>query len=107
MAFKLLIECSKDIQFLQINFSDGTSSVVSKEPKEPKENKTERIQKENKENREPKEIKEPILPKRKNLEEYLDTDTDFSINQEVIEKPVIQDLIRPPKVTDELQNLDF
>ena len=99
--FKLLIECSKDIQFLQINFSDGTSVVTSKEPKEPKENKTEKIQKEN---REPK---EPILPKRKNLEEYLDTDTDFSINQEVIEKPVIQDLIRPPKVTDELQNLDF
>ena len=95
MAFKLLIECSKDIQFLQINFSDRTSVVTSKEPKEPKEN------------REPKEIKEPMLPKRKNLEEYLDTDTDFSINQEVIEKPVIQDLIRPPKVTDELQNLDF
>ena len=98
MAFKLLIECSKDIQFLQINFSDGTSVVTSKEPKE---NKTEKIQKEN---------REPILPKapkRKNLEEYLDTDTDFSINQEVIEKPVIQDLIRPPKVTDELQNLDF
>ena len=101
MAFKLLIECSKDIQFLQINFSDGTSVVTSKEPKE---NKTERIQKENREIKEPK---EPILPKRKNLEEYLDTDTDFSINQEVIEKPVIQDLIRPPKVTDELQNLDF
>ena len=101
MAFKLLIECSKDIQFLQINFSDGTSVVTSKEPKEPKEPK---------ENREIKEPKEPILPKapkRKNLEEYLDTDTDFSINQEVIEKPVIQDLIRPPKVTDELQNLDF
>ena len=104
MAFKLLIECSKDIQFLQINFSDGTSVVTSKEPeknKEPKENKTEKIQKET------KEPKEPILPKRKNLEEYLDTDTDFSINQEIIEKPVIQDLIRPPKVTDELQNLDF
>lgn len=98
MAFKLLIECSKDIDELHINFSDGTSSVVSKEPKE---NKTEKIQKENKES------KEPILPKRKNLEEYLDTDTDFSINQEVIEKPVIQDLIRPPKITDELQNLDF
>ena len=104
MAFKLLIECSKDIDELHINFSDGTSSVVSKEPKEPKENKTERIQKENKE---PSKPKEPILPKRKNLEEYLDTDTDFSINQEVIEKPVIQDLIRPPKVTDELQNIDF
>ena len=90
--FKLLIECSKDIQFLQINFSDGTSVVTSKEPKE---------------NREPKEPILPKAPKRKNLEEYLDTDTDFSINQEVIEKPVIQDLIRPPKVTDELQNLDF
>ena len=96
--FKLLIECSKDIQFLQINFSDGTSVVTSKEPEKNKENKTEKIQ---------KETKEPILPKRKNLEEYLDTDTDFSISQEVIEKPVIQDLIRPPKVTDELQNLDF
>ena len=90
--FKLLIECSKDIQFLQINFSDGTSVVTSKEPKE---------------NREPKEPILPKAPKRKNLEEYLDTDTDFSINQEVIEKPVIRDLIRPPKVTDELQNLDF
>ena len=104
MAFKLLIECSKDIDELHINFSDGTSSVVSKEPKE---NKTEKIQKENKESNEPSKPKEPILSKRKNLEEYLDTDTDFSINQEVIEKPVIQDLIRPPKVTDELQNLDF
>ena len=98
--FKLLIECSKDIQFLQINFSDGTSVVTSKEPEKNKEPKLEKA-KEQKENR------EPILPKRKNLEEYLDTDTDFSINQEVIEKPVIQDLIRPPKVTDELQNLDF
>ena len=98
MAFKLLIECSKDIDELNINFSDGTSSVVSKEPKEPKGNR---------EIKEPSKSKEPILPKRKNLEEYLDTDTDFSINQEVIEKPVIQDLIRPPKVTDELQNLDF
>ena len=92
MAFKLLIECSKDIQFLQINFSDGTSVVTSKEPEK---------------NREPKEPILPKAPKRKNLEEYLDTDTDFSINQEVIEKPVIQDLIKPPKVTDELQNLDF
>ncbi len=101
MAFKLLIECSKDIQFLQINFSDGTSVVTSKDSKEEKVEKTQ------KENREIKDTKEPILPKRKNLEEYLDTDTDFSINQEVIEKPVIQELIRPPKVTDELQNLDF
>ena len=37
--FKLLIECSKDIQFLQINFSDGTSVVTSKEPEKNKEPK--------------------------------------------------------------------
>ena len=100
MAFKLLIECSKDIQFLQINFSDGTSVVTSKEPEKNKEPKLEKA-------KEQKDSKDTERPKRKNLEEYLDTDTDFSINQEVIEKPVIQDLIRPPKVTDELQNLDF
>ena len=98
--FKLLIECSKDIQFLQINFSDGTSVVTSKEPEKNKEPKLEK-------DKEQKDSKDTERPKRKNLEQYLDTDTDFSISQEVIEKPVIQDLIRPPKVTDELQNLDF
>ena len=30
MSFKLLIECSKDIDELHINFSDGTSTVVNK-----------------------------------------------------------------------------
>ena len=93
--FKLLIECSKDIQFLQINFSDGTSVVTSKEDKPEKVKEEKLLQDQSKE------------PKRKKLEQYLDTDEDFTVNSEIIEKPKIEDLVRPPKVTDELQNLDF
>lgn len=98
MAFRLLIECSKDIDELHINFSDGTSSVVEKqketnEPKIPKESK------------EKKEIKEP--KERKKLDTYLDTEEDYEIAQEVVTKPEIADLQRPAKVSDELQNLDI
>jgi hypothetical protein len=101
MAFKLLIECSKDIDTLHINFSDGTSVVTSNEDKPEKV-------KEHKEHKEHKEEKSTTeKPKRKYLEQYLNTDEDFTVNQEIIEKPKIEDLVRPPKVTDELQNLDF
>lgn len=98
MSFRLLIECSKDIDELRINFSDGTSSVVEKqketnEPKIPKESK------------EKKEIKEP--KERKKLDTYLDTEEDYEIAQEVVTKPEIADLQRPAKVSDELQNLDI
>ena len=105
--FKLLIECSKDIDELHINFSDGTSTVVEKSDKknqkgsEPVESvepvnskKSEKIIKDN---------KEP----RKKLDSYLDTDVDYSISQEVVEKPSIPDIERPPKVSDELQNFNF
>ena len=102
--FKLLIECSKDIDELHINFSDGTSTVVEKpdkknqkgsEPAEPVDSKkSEKVIKDN---------KEP----RKKLDSYLDTDVDYSISQETIEKPSIPDIERPPKVSDELQNFNF
>ena len=98
--FKLLIECSKDIQFLQINFLDGTSVVTSKEPEKNKEPKLEKA-------KEQKDSKDTERPKRKNLEQYLDTDIDYSISQEVVEKPSIPDVERPPKVSDELQNFNF
>ena len=98
MAFKLLIECSKDIDTLHINFSDGTSVVTSKDEK------PEKI-KEHKDSKEEKSTTEK--QKRKQLEQYLNTDEDFTVNSEIIEKPKIEDLVRPPKVTDELQNLDF
>lgn len=104
--FKLLIECSKDIDNLSINFSDGTSVITEtnqdKEIKKTQEQKT-KIQKESKEVNEVKEIKEP----RRKLESYLDTEMDFSNSQEVVQKPIIQEVNRPANVSDELQNLDL
>ena len=97
--FELHITCSKDIDTLAINFSDGTSVVTESKPKEtekPKETKA-------KETKEHREIKEP----RKKLDTYLDTEDDYIIQQEVLQKPIIQDVQRPAKVTDELQNLDL
>jgi LAS superfamily LD-carboxypeptidase LdcB len=103
--FKLLIECSKDIDTLSINFSDGTSVVTSKDvtknTKEPA-GSTEAKPKEILKSREPKELKE-----RKKLDTYLDTEDDYQIEQEVVKKPEIAELQRPAKVSDELQNLDL
>lgn len=110
MSFRLLIECSKDIDELHINFSDGTSSVVSKNDNDyqkPKETK------ENRENKQypkvkPKEEKENRRP----LDTYLDTEDDVkqstqsSSAQEKIVLPVIPDK-QSFKVADELQNLDI
>lgn len=99
MSFRLLIECSKDIDELHINFSDGTSSVVEN----PKQIEKPKTTKESKDYKEPKEPKEP----RKALDTYLDTEEDYSTQQEIIKKPEIAELNRPAKVSDELQNLDF
>ena len=95
--FKLLIECSKDIDTLSINFSDGTSVVTESKTKEHKETKEPKT----------KELKETKKPERKPLDTYLDTEDDYEIQQEVIQKPFIQDVQRPAKVSDELQNLDI
>lgn len=99
--FKLLIECSKDIDTLSINFSDGTSVVTSKDvtknTKEPA-GYTESKPKEISKSREPKELKE---------RKKLDTEDDYQIEQEVVKKPEIAELQRPAKVSDELQNLDL
>lgn len=110
MGFELHITCSKDIDELHINFSDGTSSVVSKN-----DNENQNV-KEKKENREtknvqtypktkPKEDKESRRP----LDTYLDTEDDsrdVQKKQEKIELPVIPDK-QSFKVADELQNLDI
>ncbi len=92
--FKLVIECSKDIDNLSINFSDGTSVVTESKPKELKEPKEQK----------PKEIKKT---ERKALDTYLDTEDDYELQQEVVQKPFIQEIERPAKVSDELQNLDL
>lgn len=88
--FKLLIECTKDIDTLQINFSDGTSVVTSKDDNQEKSHKSTKSIKNN-----------------ETKKDYLNTDEDFSVKQEIIQKPDIPDINRPPKVSDELQNLDF
>ena len=98
--FELHITCSKNIDTLAINFSDGTSVVTESKPKEPEKLKEAKEAKEIKEHRE---IKEP----RKKLDTYLDTEDDYTVQQEVVQKPIIQDVQRPAKVTDELQNLDL
>lgn len=112
MSFRLLIECSKDIDELHINFSDGTSSIVSKDDNDyqkPKELKEHREQKEKQYPKvKPKEEKEHRRP----LDTYLDTEDDVtqtnrsSSAQEKIVLPVIPDK-QSFKVADELQNLDI
>ena len=97
--FKLLIECSKDIDTLSINFSDGTSVVTTKDDN----HKEEKIKKPK---QEPPKLTE-LSERKKPLDNYLNTDEDYSISQEVIKKPEIPDTYRPPKITDELQNLDL
>ena len=60
--FELHITCSKDIDNLSINFSDGTSVVAESKPKENKELKEPKI----------KEIKDKEIKKnRKKISRYL------------------------------------
>jgi hypothetical protein len=99
--FKLVIECSKDIDNLSINFSDGTSVVTESTPRESKEPKIKEV----KESKEPREYKEP--KERKKLDTYLDTEDDYEMTQEVVQKPIIKDVQRPANVSEELQNLDI
>lgn len=103
MSFRLLIECTKDIDELHINFSDGTSTVVEsprdeKVQKTPKEPRPERSDQDKTRVRSPGSHKGAIL----------DTDVDFgSVSQEVVKPPEIQTSERPVKVAEELQNFDF
>lgn len=113
MGFELHISCSKDIDELHINFSDGTSSVVSKNDNENQNVKEKKEVRENRETKnvqtypktKPKEDKESRRP----LDTYLDTEDDsrdVQKKQEKIELPVIPDK-QSFKVADELQNLDI
>lgn len=102
--FELHITCTKDIDTLSINFSDGTS-VVTESSKPSKKVSDEKF-KEPREQNESKEVK-PQKELRKKLDTYLDTEDDYEVQQEVIQKPIIQEVHRPAKVSDELQNLDI
>lgn len=101
MSFRLLIECTKDIDELSINFSDGTSTIVGGDDNSPKKHAKKTP---------PKKIKEQqkVESSAHKKEEYLDLDADFGgVSQDVVQKPVIDDKERPVKIADELQNMDF
>ena len=87
--FKLNVECTKDIDELHINFSDGSSAVST--------------------NIGGNKIKSEVQPiKASGKEQFLDLDADFGgISQEVVSPPQIDREERGVKVAEELQNFDF
>lgn len=91
MGFELHITCSKDIDELYINFSDGTSTIVENKRKENKND-----------------VKSKIYSKKPSRDVLLETDFENeSINHEVIKPPEIPIEERPVKIANELQNLDI
>ena len=112
MAFKLLIECSKDIDKLSIDFSDGTSviqespdnSEIEKHQETKSPTRTSPNRKKNTSSR------NPDKPKMHNNQDtFLDLDAydDVPVQSDVVQKPVIDDKERDVKVAEELQNLDI
>lgn len=102
--FKLLIECTKDIEKLHIDFSDGTSVVQDAQPKSPKTPKK---------NNPGENKKEKPQDTRKFPNDVLLDDDYYNVNEahesqrDAVQKPTIEERKQPPKVADELQNLDI
>lgn len=90
--FELHITCTKDIEKLSIDFSDGTSVVQEKTEKPEKPEKSKKISKEK------EDFKEEDLSKYQNSKK--------SVSQEIIEKPKIPERTET-KVDDILQELEF
>lgn len=90
--FELHITCTKDIEKLSIDFSDGTSVVQEKTEKLEKPEKSKKVSKEK------EDFKEEDLSKYQNSKK--------SVSQEIIEKPKIPDRTET-KVDDILQELEF
>lgn len=90
--FELHITCTKDIEKLSIDFSDGTSVVQEKTEKPEKQEKSKKVSKEK------EDFKEEDLSKYQNSKK--------SVSQEIIEKPKIPDRTET-KVDDILQELEF
>lgn len=92
--FELHITCTKDIEKLSIDFSDGTSVVQEKTEKPEKPEKPEKSKKVSKEK---EDFKEEDLSKYQSKR---------SVSQEIVEKPKIPDRTET-KVDDILQELEF
>jgi len=99
--FKLLIECSKDIDKLNIDFSDGSTVTQYAQPDQNR-NKSVQINQSNSDG------SKRLEPSKSSKEAFINTDVEFgSISQEVIRPPSIKMENRPIKVAAELQNMDF
>lgn len=98
--FKLLIECTKDISEISINFTDGTS-VVKSDPETPKPD--------NKPRPKPKNPKKTNFSEaRRELLDLDDSNTSVSnVKPSQVLKPEIASHDRQVKVATELQNLDI
>ena len=107
MTFRLLIECSKDIDKLSIDFSDGTSMVQhTPDPDLKPKNTNPRVRPEGE--RHGEESTTPAMQTTRRKDGFIDTDAEFgSVSQEVVPLPTISTAPRPVKVAEELQNMDF
>lgn len=83
--FKLVIECSKDIDEIHINFSDGTSVIKN-------------TNSENSEHKECSESTEKYIPIEENISE---------VKHKIVKPPIIKDEHKKPKIAPELQNCDI
>lgn len=99
MSFTLNIECSRDIEKLSIDFTDGTSTVTHTQPKSTSKKK--------KVSQPDESVK--IKPAKINRrDQLLNLDEDYSdVSDEVVELPNIDLGERSVSVADELQNFDF
>ena len=96
--FELHITCTKDIDKLSIDFSDGTSIIQESKPKQDKQNNQ---RKESKKCTEEHVDKDILLD---DLELY---NNKCKNKKEVIKPLELPDVERPVNVDDTLQNLEF
>jgi len=93
--FKLNIECSKDIDKLNIDFSDGSTTVIA--------NGEENVKKSNRVSEKKKKTNK--ISERTDIP--LNLDETFEVQDDIIEKPIIPDRERTVHVSEEIQNLEI
>lgn len=100
--FELHITCTKDIDKIKIDFSDG--SVCTTERKSEKIEKTEKNEKSEK-NKDSKVVKETNKESKRNNRDIINHE-EVEVENVVVEKPSIPE-VTETKVEDYLQGLDF
>ncbi|UOK16746.1 hypothetical protein [Vibrio phage phiKT1024] len=111
MSFRLVIECSKDIDKLSIDFSDGSSVVTHSDGTctDSGEGSSENsIESENKDLQNGQNTSKRTQKSNRREEQFLDTDEEFGdVQEEVVEKPQIEERKGDVKVAPEIQNLSL